>query len=386
MNVLLVEPAFPVPAGRPGSAYLPIGLLKIASYHRAQKDQVVLVRSPDLAPFYPDEIKVTSLFTYWSRWVWDSVAHYRAVYPKARIEVGGIYASLMPEHCAQSGCDEVAVGLYRGGVAEDMAPAYDLVDSDFQVIHASRGCIRRCAFCGVWRVEPKSEYRESIVDLIVKPRIVFYDNNLLANPHVADILCELGSFRFKDGRRVSCECQCGLDTRLLTPDLALALKKARFRTPRISWDGAYSEWKRVRAAMEMLETAGYERRNTYVFMLYNHDVPYSEMREKLEACRRWGLRVADCRYRPLDAVEDGYRPGPKPQSPHEYYTRPGWTDSQVRRFRRAVRQQNIAIMLRLPNNRYAPGCEQHLVGTPWWVTRKADAQRSRDRRKRSDRA
>lgn len=365
MKVLLVEPNFASSPGPARRRRLPIGLLKIGAYHRAQGDCVALVRSPKVGPFIPDEVKITSLFTYWSQSVWHAVSRYRELYPKARIEVGGIYASLMPEHCAQSGCDHVEVGPYRGGVAEEVEPAYDLLDSDHQIIHASRGCARHCGFCGAWRIEPKVEYRKSVVDSLVKRRVLFYDNNLLANPHIGKILAELADFRLADGRRVVCESQCGLDTRLLSPEVAKALKRARFQRPRISWDGPYSEWPVVRGGVEVLDEAGYQRRDTYVFMLYNHEVAYAEMREKLEACRRWGVRVSDCRFRPLDATGDGYRPGPRPQEAGEYYVHPGWTDSQVRRFRRAVRHQNIAIMLRLPNNRYVPGCEQRMVGTPW---------------------
>ena len=371
MRALLVEPAFPLPAGRARAAYIPLGLLRIAAYHRDRGDTVAFVRFPALSPFDPDEVKIASLFTYWSRPVWDAVAFYRSAYPRAHIEVGGIYASLMPEHCSRSGCDHVEVGPYRGGVAEDLQPAYDLVGSEFQVIHASRGCIRRCGFCGAWRIEPQLVFRDSVADLITKPRVLFYDNNILANPHIANILDELAEFRLPNGRRVSCDSQCGFDTRLLTRDLARALKRARFRNPRISWDGAYSQWPLLKDAICMLEEAGYRRPDTYLFMLYNHDIQYAEMKEKLEACRRWGVRVADCRYRPLDSTEDGYRPGPKPQSPEDYYLHPGWLDSQVRRFRRAVRRQNIAIMLRLPGNRYVAGCEQGLVGTPWRASRGA---------------
>jgi len=365
VNVLLVEPRFPWHGGPRRFVHVPIGLLKIAAYHRAQGDRVALIQSPDPCPFAPDEVKITSLFTYWSQSVWDAVSRYRGLYPRARIEVGGVYASLMPDHCRMSGCDDVQVGCYRNGAAEDVDPAYDLVQSDYQIVHASRGCARHCGFCGAWRIEPQVSFRKSVRDLLCKRRVVFYDNNLLANPHIQSILEELADFRLPDGRRVVCEAQCGLDTRLLTPHVAEALKRARFRSLRISWDGPHSDWPEVRRAVELLEDAGYPRRDTYVFMLYNHVVPYGEMREKLEACRRWGVRVADCRFRPLDATSDGYRPGPKPQAAGDYHIHPGWTDSQVRRFRRAVRHQNIAIMLRLPGNRYLQSCEQRLVGTPW---------------------
>ncbi len=71
--------------------------------------------------------------------------------------------------------------------------------------------------------------------------------------------------------------------------------------------------------------------------------------------------MIDCRYRPLDRTDDKYRPRSKGQDEGEYYIHEGWTDLQVRRFRRGVRRQNIAILLDLPNGRYIDGCESRKV-------------------------
>ena len=140
MNVLLVEPEFPIPPkSKNHRDFLPIGLLKLASYHRHKGDCFRLMRgNEDIGGFIPDEVKITSLFTYWSQFVWDSVAFYKKKFPNAKVTVGGIYASLMPEHCKKSGCDEVFVGI--NDEAEKYQPAYDLADVDYQIIHASRGC------------------------------------------------------------------------------------------------------------------------------------------------------------------------------------------------------------------------------------------------------
>jgi len=160
---------------------------------------------------------------------------------------------------------------------------------------------------------------------------------------------------------VTCESQSGFDLSLLTPERARLLKAARFVDPRIAWDGGYASWPRVKAAVRMLKDVGYGRKDIYVFMIYNHSITYDEMRRKLDACRRWRVRLIDCRYRPLDCTEDNYRPGPKPQEPGSYYIHPGWTDRQIRTFRRAVRRQNIAVLLDLPDGRYLPGCEMRKV-------------------------
>ncbi len=365
-NILLIEPKFPIPdKSKNHCNFLPIGLLKIASFHRKLGDQVSLQRGNHPATFYPDEIKITSLFTYWSKHVWDSVSFYGDLYPKARIQVGGIYATLMPEHAKQSGCDDVQKGLYKRGRAEECEPAYDLLDVDYQIVHASRGCFRRCNFCGTWKIEPNVTYKKSIKGEIRKKKIVFYDNNLIANPHIKGILSEIAEYKFPDQRRLHCESQSGLDGRILIkdPEIAAYLKKARFQHPRIAWDGPYAHWPRIKTQIQVLRDAGFRADDIFIFMLFNHDLSYEEMRAKLDACRRWQVRVIDCRFRPLDSTSDNYKPNVKSQDEGEYYIHKGWSDRQVRVFRRAVRRQNIALILELPNGRYIKGVERRYIPT-----------------------
>jgi hypothetical protein len=365
MNLLLVEPDFPIPVkSKNHSHFLPIGLLKIGTYHLQHGDNVALVRGQSRRQFSPDRILITSLFTYWSDKVHEAARYYHTRYSSAQIEIGGIYASLMPDHChAGSPFAKVSPGLYKGGIAETVKPDFSLLPEpvDYQVLHTSRGCKRRCSFCGTWRIEPEFTYKATVLPEIEKRRLVFYDNNLLANPNIDRILTELAEYRTSAGLPLQCESQSGFDLRLLTAERSRSLRAAHFINPRIAWDGAYRDWPRIRRAVRYLKTVGYGRKDIYVFMLYNHDLSYDEMRRKLDACRRWRVRVIDCRFRPLTQTTDEYRPGPKSQAAGEYYIHPNWTDREVRAFRRAVRHQNIAIMLDLPRGRYVKGCEQRKV-------------------------
>lgn len=341
MKVLLVEPNFPIPPkSKNHRDFLPIGLLKLASYHRHKRDQIKLVRGNQIInKYYPDQVKITSLFTYWANYVWDSVRFYKKNYPKAKVIVGGIYASLMPEHCEKSGCDKVYKGVDKR--AEKFLPAYDLVDVDYQIVHTSRGCLRKCKFCGTWKIEPKFTYKKTIKNEICSNRIIFYDNNLLANPCIKEILEELENAKY-NGRVVYSESQCGIDGRLLTSELAKLLKKARFLNPRIAWDHDYKQHKAIRKQIDMLVNAGYPAKDIYIFMIYNYEQGYYEMLKKLRKCKKWGVQIADCRYRPLDQTYDNYKPREK-QTNNDYYIHPKWTDRQVKLFRRKVRQQNITI-------------------------------------------
>ena len=47
---------------------------------------------------------------------------------------------------------------------------------------------------------------------------------------------------------------------------------------------------------EHLKEVGYGRKDIFVFMIFNHHLSYEEMRTKLDACRRWKVRVIDCRF------------------------------------------------------------------------------------------
>ena len=119
----------------------------------------------------------------------------------------------------------------------------------------------------------------------------FYDNNLIANPHIKTILSEISEYKLPDKSKVHCESQSGLDGRLLIKDPEIAVfKKTRFLHPRIAWDGLYRLWPKIKEQIQVLKNAGYSTDDIFIFMLFNHDFSYEEMRLKLEACRRWRVK------------------------------------------------------------------------------------------------
>jgi len=176
-----------------------------------------------------------------------------------------------------------------------------------------------------------------------KNKVIFYDNNILANPYIKDILKSLSKLRV-NGKPVIFESQSGFDGRLLLedPELAVLLKKARFRNVRIAWDHAYSDWKSIKKQLDILVEAGYPSKDIYVFMLYNFEHDFLEMEKKRLKCWEWKVQIADCRYRPLDQTYDNYNPR-REQTNKDYYIHPKWTDAEVKQFRRNVRRQNICV-------------------------------------------
>lgn len=359
MKILLVEPNFPIPAkSKNHKNFLPIGLLKIASYLKSENINVKLVRGiPDemmkmqeIEKFNPNEIWITSLFTYWAKYVRDAVQFYKEIFPNATVIVGGIYASLFSKKEVKkyTRCDKV----YQGTIpkAEKFPPAFNLLENsnphpiDYQILHASRGCERRCKFCGTWIIEPKFKSKKSIRNEIKFKKIVFYDNNILMNKYIEDIFEELRELK-REKKIEWAEAQSGFDGRILTekPHLGKMIKEAGFRYPRIAWDWKYNEYPKIERQIKILLDAGYQSKEIYVFVLYNWDIPFEEMEKKRIKCWKWQVQITDCRYRPLNQLYDNYVPQKVDQTSEDYYIHKKWTDVEVKQFRKNVRRQNICV-------------------------------------------
>jgi len=141
MHILLIEPDY-------YTRYPPLGLLKLSTYFKSQGGTTELVRGKRYPSKEPDEIYVTSLFSWAWKPVWEAIHYYKSQFPDTPINLGGVYASLLPEHARLSGATNVHVGLHHE--AEHCIPDYDLVPEwDTSLLFASRGCVRKCGYCSV---------------------------------------------------------------------------------------------------------------------------------------------------------------------------------------------------------------------------------------------
>ena len=361
-KILLVEPNFPFPNKSKNQAnsvhknFVPLGLLKLGTFHKNEGSKVRLVRGNQNIRFEPDEILVTSLFTYWSNHVWECIDFYRNKYPKARIKLGGIYATLHKDKGKfKEQKEKYKIETFSGVIpeAEKFTPDYSLIPAiDYHATHMMRGCIRRCAFCGTWKIEPKLTHKskEDItkeLKEVGKNKVIFYDNNLLANPHIIDILTFFQDLRINK-KPVTFESQSGFDGRLLekNPKLAKLLKKARFQNVRIAWDNELGDKDSIKKQIKSLTKAGYLAKDISVFMIYNFSIPYEDMLKKVDVCYKWGVQITDCRNRPLDLDYDNYNPhmrGGQPEGSFYIHKKGGWTDEKIRGFRKRVRIHNIEI-------------------------------------------
>jgi hypothetical protein len=325
MHVLLVEPNY-------FTQYPPLGLLKLSAYHKSLGDSTELVRGCQLIlRKKPDLIYVTSLFTWAWRPVWQAVRYYKRLFPDVEVQLGGLYATLMDWHAAQSGAEVVVKGVIDE--VEGLMPDYEILESSERwknwngsIVFSSRGCNRRCQFCAVWRIEGSiNSCRQSIKELVYEKykRIIFWDNNFLQNPHWRDICDQLEELeKFVDFNQ-------GLDARLITDEVAerlsrLKLSSGRGVKVRLGYDaknvGLY-----VEKAVERLRAQGIKGRGIMVYVLFNYNDDPEDFFERVRDVLNWGATAYPMRYEPLDALEKNA------------YISPKWTPEEVDMVQKARR-------------------------------------------------
>lgn len=291
MEVLLVEPDY-------YTRFPPIGLLKIAAYHRLRGDNVRLVRGKKELEISPDRIYVTSLFTYAWQPVHDAVKHYKSLYPDAELLLGGIYASLMPKHAMLSGADRIYEGLFNE--AEDVIPAYDLVpDWNGSILFSSRGCLRNCGFCAVPRLESKPKgLKYSIKDLIYKThnRVIFWDNNILANDNWRAVFDEIIKLKLK------VDFNQGLDARFISEESAERLSQMKLDFVRLAYDTS-AVWPFVKKSINLLSAHGIRKKKIVVYALFNFEDDAEDFFNRVKNILNWGTACYPMRFEPLNSLK-----------------------------------------------------------------------------------
>lgn len=294
MHVLLVEPNY-------YATYPPLGLLKLSAWHKRNGDTTELVKGCVLPRREPDLIYVTSLYTWGWRAVEEAIRYYRFLFPRAKLVLGGLYASLLYDHAVHLGADEVYRGIFAP--AEDLLPDYDLVPGwQASIVFASRGCNFKCGFCAVPILEGRINSVKRSIKHLIKPghkKVIFFDNNFFQNPYWRDILGEL------EEMGLEVDFNQGIDARLITDEVAERL--SRLKLPqgikiRLGYDfrekGPY-----VKKAIERLSACNIKGREILVYVLFNYTDDPQDFFERVRDVLEWGAIAYPMRYEPIYTLE-----------------------------------------------------------------------------------
>ncbi len=286
--------------------YPPLGLLKLSTYFKSQGATTELVRGKNYPSKEPDQVYVTSLFSWAWKPVWGAVQYYKAQFPNVPINLGGVYASLLPEHARLSGATNVHVGLHHE--AEHCIPDYDLVPEwDTSLRFASRGCVRKCGFCSVPKLEgPPSNLIYQISDLILPrhKRVAFFDNNILTVDNWKAVFTTA-----RDLNKVV-DFNQGLDARAVTDDVAEVISTMKFELIRMAYDFiGIREY--VKRAIGILASHGIDKRKLIFYCLYNYVDSPEDFFTKVKDLLNWGVVAYPMRFEPLCTLEKGNYVAPK---------------------------------------------------------------------------
>jgi hypothetical protein len=329
-NILLVEPDY-------RSKFPPLGLLRIASYHKRRGDLVTFTRGrdPKLRAMAWHRVYVASLFTYELPRTVATLKYYRpSVEREDDLIVGGIGATLLPEYIRERIRCRIVLGPLSeprmvDGEKKPIAkyiPDYSLLEgleweyqpSDAYFCRVTTGCIRRCKFCAVPALEPKFGFSASVACQISeisrvfgeRQNLVLLDNNLLASPDLKSTIREIRKAGFETGakragRERTVDMNQGIDARLVSDEVAEHLATIALSPVRLAFDQSALK-KDYTAAIRRLTARRFFEFTNYVMFNYN-DTPedfYQRIRFNASLSQEMGIRVTGfpMRYSPVNDV------------------------------------------------------------------------------------
>jgi hypothetical protein len=370
-NILLIEPGY-------RNKYPPLGLMKIAQYHgpRGKRDHVRFIKGEPsgIEKTAWDRIYITTLFSFEFSKISKSIDFAISIAngQRDKVFVGGIAASLMHDRFLSESnwrgvrfikgllntppaislqLDDFSEELYcndrNGTPIEDLIPDYSILDQieykypvrDAYFTYASRGCIRKCSFCGVPKLEGDQRDTESIsaivkgVDQLYGPKkdLTLMDNNVVASGRFKEIIAEIRDLGFTRGAKLDrgrvpvqrrVDFNQGVDARILCKDKmylrelsTICLKPLRIAFDHIGLKKPYEQAIRFAKEFGLTELSNY--------MLYNfHDSPadlFDRMRFNVTLNEDLDIRIWSfpMRYQPTDL-------------PHRTYVGEKWSRYQLR--------------------------------------------------------
>ena len=357
-KILLIEPGYK-------NKYPPLGLMKIAAYHGpyGKRDHVTFIKGEQDKSVLNatwDRIYVTTLFSFEWKTIGRSINFaLEAAHGQAnKVFVGGIAASLMHDAYLEEAdwrgirfikgllseapavslqLDDFAEELYSDDrhttPIEDLIPDYSILEQikphyvypvhDAYFAYASRGCIRKCHFCGVPKLEGAQRDAPSISLLVKgiaerhgeKKDLTLMDNNVAASGNYKEIISEIVDLGFVPGaklhrpgkppvqRRV--DFNQGVDARILCKDKMYLREMSRIclKPLRIAFDHIGVR-KPYEQAINFAHEFGLHDLSNY--MLYNfRDTPedlYERMKLNIVLNEKLNIRIFSfpMRYQPTD--------------------------------------------------------------------------------------
>jgi radical SAM superfamily enzyme YgiQ (UPF0313 family) len=283
----------------------------------------------------PDLIFVTSSMTYWYLGVFETIKILKTKFPKTKIILGGIYATLCTEHAQKySGADIIFTGAAEGNLVaflndvggvfsnidnRTFAPDYTLYKTLYYgVIHTSRGCPFECTYCATkflcskFEIVPNDVIIEQLDYVSGKTKnIAFFDDALLYNKNFLTLLETITKKQYHFDLHAS----NGLHCRYIDETIAQLMFKANFKTLYLSLETINPEVQKKTGnkvkteefvnAVNILIKTGFSPDAIHTYLLFGMPGQgYDEIIEAIKLCHSLGVHPHLCEFSPIPHTKE----------------------------------------------------------------------------------
>lgn len=289
----------------------------------------------------PDIVFVTSSMTYWYLGVFEVIKILREEFPKTKIILGGIYATLCEKHAKRySGADMVFVGAieeHLGELLNDLGYTYNnILVSDYYVpdfslykklnygvVLTSRGCPFNCTYCATktlckrFQVMPNEIVVEQLDYFSKKTKnIAFFDDALLYNKKFPSLLQKIVQRNYK----LNFHASNGLHCRYITEEIAHLMYKANFKTMYLSLEttnpevqkrtGGKVNTREFMNAVKVLKQAGFSADAIHTYILFGMPgQEHEEIIDSIKLCHKLKVHAHLCEFSPIPHTKEYEKTG-----------------------------------------------------------------------------
>ncbi|MEJ2171036.1 MAG: B12-binding domain-containing radical SAM protein [Desulfobacterales bacterium] len=293
-------------------------------FGRARNDFREFLRSQSC-----DAVLIQTYMTYWYPGIREVIEDVRQFRPRAKIILGGVYATLCPSHAQSLGPDLVVEGsnlekLWQLLSIEprESGPFRPEDCSDIGIIKISEGCPFHCTYCAaplLWpgfSGRPTSECIRELRHLIETGarNIAFYDDALLYRSD--RVLIPFLKAAAESDARVLFHTPNALNARFMTPELARLMVQSGFASFFFGLESAAAVWQlstggkvysdEFADAVNSLRNAGAGMIFSYV-IVGHPDLDEQDLEPAIRFAHKCGTRVILSEFSPIPGTVDGLK-------------------------------------------------------------------------------
>ncbi len=280
----------------------------------------------------PDIVLISSGMTYWYKGVAEAAGFVKDYYPDVPVVIGGVYTTIMPEHCKKiCGGDYIVEGdVYPGLIpileksvfpvpASKPDESYLIkypVWKDGAVIRLNHGCTMNCDYCASRRIcggfhpgdpERSFEFLRRLYKSGIN-NIAFYDDALLSGK--TEVFLPFLERVIESGMDLAFYTPNAVHLQFIDLYTARLMKKAGFREIRLGFESASSLFHKqydkkftsgqFPEAVKVLKEAGFTKEEIKVYILAGLPGQYAdEVEASVRYASAFNVKVSLAEYSPV---------------------------------------------------------------------------------------